>query len=847
VDLLGEWTGFRCIGIRGIDHHGRIPYEGYKGFSPEFWNLENELILHRDQCACTRIFLGEPSPQDIPAMSTGGSFCCCRLSDFARRLSTEDSAQYRGRCIKSGFESLALIPLRHQGEVLGLIHLGDETPDKLSPKMVPFLEALAPLIASAIHRLNLEEDLRRSETELREAKAAAEAANVTKSQFLANMSHELRTPMNGVLGMTELALREPLNSTLRDYLQTAHDSANTLLALLNDILDFSRIEAGRFELERSPFRLRPVLDQIVKTLSVAIFEKGLDIALDVQGQVPDQLVGDSLRLRQVLTNLIGNATKFTHRGEIVVRVTVCSQTATSSLPTTGFPEDEKEAVLEFAVSDTGIGIKPEALNRIFTPFTQGDLSTARSYGGTGLGLSITKSIVEMMGGELRAESQPGQGSTFSFTARFAVEPDSEWLPDGNTLPLGLEGVPVLIVERNATNRRILKETLSGWGMKPESADSAPAALAKLHQAASARVPFRLFIIDAKLPDIDGFTLIQWIKDNPKLTGAVVLTLSFVDRQVVHQRAGQLDVAAYLEKPIVQGDLLRAVTVALGDAVREGASTPAPQRPVSLKVAARSLRILLAEDNPANQKLGLYVLAKRGHTVEVAQNGIQVIEKIGKEEFDVVLMDVQMPEMDGFQTTSAIRAMAHSGKAKLPILAMTAHALKGDRERCLSAGMDDYISKPINADELILKVERMAILAGNPEPNQAPHPAVAPDAAEPVASFKVFDLDDAVSRCYGKFALFQAMIEDLFGRADSLLEQMRLAAAKGDAAEICDTAHQLKGTLVYLSARPAMDATQLVEQIGRSGDLTHAVRAIEQLEHQIENLKTALASHRTAGA
>ncbi len=437
------------------------------------------------------------------------------------------------------------------------------------------------------------------------------------------------------------------------------------------------------------------MDQTVKNLAVGAFEKGVELVCDVPSRVPDRLVGDALRLRQVLTNLIGNATKFTHQGEIVLRVGVQSQA-------TG------EVLLEFAVADTGIGMSPEELERIFTAFTQADMSTTRRFGGTGLGLSITKSIVAMMGGRLWVESQPGQGSTFHFTARLLLEPDAECMPDAGLVPPErLRGVPVLVVDVNATNRRILEETLLGWGVKPELAQTAPAALAKLQEAASAGTPFPLLIVAAKLPEIDGFTLLQWIEDDPKLAAAAVLMLSPVDRHVVHERAGQLNIAAYLDKPVSRSELLRALGKALGVAAREGACAQASQEPAAPQKAARSLQILLAEDNPANQKVVLYILGKRGHSVEVAHNGIQAVEKIGQQQFDVVLMDVGMPEMDGFQATAAVRALPDARKAKLPIVAMTAHALKGDHERCLAAGMDDYITKPVNRQELLEIVERLA--------------------------------------------------------------------------------------------------------------------------------------------
>jgi len=666
------------------------------------------------------------------------------------------------------------------------------------------------------------------------------------------MSHELRTPMNGILGMTELALRAALDPTVRDYLDTAHESAHTLLELLNDILDFSRIEAGRLELGQGAFSLRSTLEQMFKTLAPRAYEKGVELIWDVPSQVPDRLVGDALRLRQVLTNLIGNATKFTHHGEIVVRVEdVGSQIADCRLPEgigseTSNPKSEI-CNLKFSVSDTGIGMSPQEQQRIFTPFVQADATTTRRYGGTGLGLSITKSLVEMMGGRLWVESQAGQGSTFHFTVRLMLESGAECPPDADRVPPEqLRGVSVLVVDDNATNRRILEATLLGWGMRPELAKSAPAALAKLHEAASAGAPYPLFLIDAMLPETDGFTLVEWIRENPKFTGAAILMLSPVDHQVVHDRAAQLDIAAYLEKPVTQRELLRVIANALGIGARDGASTPLSHDPILPEKAARSLRILLAEDNPANQKVALHFLGQRGHAVEIAENGIEAIEMVGQKDFDVVLMDVQMSEMDGFQATSAIRALPESRKARLPIVAMTAHALKGDRERCLAAGMDDYLSKPIDAEELIAMVERLANQAAGSRPDQAPQPADAAsptDVARSVGPSGVFSLEEALSRC-GEYRVFEKMVEYFFDEADPLLGRMRTALRSGNAVEMGNAAHRLKGTACYLGAPDTIQASQRVEQAGMFGNLPGADGMIEQLGQELDRLKTTLARYRS---
>jgi signal transduction histidine kinase/CheY-like chemotaxis protein len=616
-----------------------------------------------------------------------------------------------------GIQAYACHPLLNQGRVIGTLSFGSRTKPAFAEDELRLMQAVADDVAIAMQRIRLLESLERNAH-------AAEAANIAKSQFLANMSHELRTPMNAILGMTDLALGEDLSPTTRDYLQTAKQSADGLLELLNEILDLSRIEAGGFQLESTPFDLRQTVQLVLKTLGVRAYEKGLELVCDL-GDVPNLLIGDPLRLRQVLMNLVGNALKFTPKGEVVVSAKtilsspsgkgaggeggitaeIAADLATSPHPGP-LPEREGSVTLEFAVADTGIGISPDDQERIFAPFSQADASTTRRYGGTGLGLTITQRLVHLMGGRIGVESEPGSGSTFRFTARLGLQEDWEEEPG---LPAvsreALRDLPVLVVAENPTSGRILVETFSRWSMKPETAADVPTALAKVHKAASNQQNFRLILADAMMPGIDGFTLAKWLRGDARLAGPVILMLSAVDRS--KQPKCCQDVGALcLEKPVSQSALFNLIAEALGiqqQAVKTSGSAPAA---VSA-TPARLLRVLLAEDTPANQKLVTYVLSKRGHSVEVVQNGRQAMEAVGQQDFDVVLMDVQMPVMDGFQATQAIRKSADPHKARLPIIAMTAHALKGDAERCLRAGMDGYISKPVRGEELIELVERMA--------------------------------------------------------------------------------------------------------------------------------------------
>jgi signal transduction histidine kinase/DNA-binding response OmpR family regulator len=528
---------------------------------------------------------------------------------------------------------------------------------------------------------------KQAETAMRHAKEVAEKASKAKSEFLANMSHEIRTPLNGVMGMTDLALETHLTREQREYLETVKMSADSLLVVINDILDFSKIEAGKIELDVTDFDLREMLENTMKTVALRADEKGLELLCEVAPDVPEVVRTDSTRLRQVLVNLVGNAIKFTDKGEVSVNV------RSEAL-------EGQNRILHLTVSDTGIGIPEDKLKLIFDPFAQADTSTTRKYGGTGLGLTISTRLVEMMGGRIWVESEVGRGSKFHFTTRIATA-DATHAKVGQVAPPEiLRGVKVLIVDDNRTNRRILEGMLTRWEMKTTSVESGEEALVALYTAHGAGAPFGLVLTDMHMPHMDGFTLIEQIRQRPELSAAIIMMLTSAGHRGDAARCQKLGVAAYLLKPIRQSELREAIARVLGAVEHDGA-IPLVTR-FSLHDAREpgsSLHVLLAEDNLVNQRLAVRLLEKRGHHVVVAGNGREALAALQKDHFDLVFMDVQMPEMDGYEATAAIRQKERGASFRQRIIALTAHAMKGDREKCLEAGMDGYLTKPIRPQEL----------------------------------------------------------------------------------------------------------------------------------------------------